>query len=305
MTDLETTPENVNIPEQGWYFATDGQSAGPFSLEIIEQYIVSGVIKPETLVWHKSMPDWAAAWQTPLAGLAEQLDPIPASGAIRSGRPEPVRVKADLSPEARAKMARQLKALWWVFAVGVGGASGLLKVDIIAPKVFIAAFLVGVVAFFMMIYQLWNAIQDGNPRTTPGKAVGFMFIPIFGVYWIFQAIWGLAKDINKYIREKNIPVKEVPTGVSLAASIMMLLSNFPLFEGYLAMALFVVLLTDFWLKIQAATLILTHRPVGPEETGTDRPTPEDPGRQNVSGGSGPVEPGDTENDKEDRSDLER
>ena len=31
---------------------------------------------------------------------------------------------------------------------------------------------------------------------TPGKAVGFLFIPVFGLYWMFVSIWGLGKVFN-------------------------------------------------------------------------------------------------------------
>ena len=45
---------------------------------------------------------------------------------------------------------------------------------------------------------MWAAIQDGYARTTPGKAIGFMFIPFFNIYWMFQAIWGYSKDYNNF-----------------------------------------------------------------------------------------------------------
>ena len=31
-------------------------------------------------------------------------------------------------------------------------------------------------------YQAWSAIQDGHARTSPGRAVGFVFIPLFNFY---------------------------------------------------------------------------------------------------------------------------
>ncbi len=37
----------------------------------------------------------------------------------------------------------------------------------------------------------------GLARTTPGKAVGFLFIPFFNLYWAFQAIPGFATDCNR------------------------------------------------------------------------------------------------------------
>jgi hypothetical protein len=40
--------------------------------------------------------------------------------------------------------------------------------------------------------------------STPGKAIGFCFIPFFNLYWIFIAFSQWAKDYNKFIRHGNI-----------------------------------------------------------------------------------------------------
>src|ERR1700681_1097261 len=37
------------------------------------------------------------------------------------------------------------------------------------------------VVFSVLIYTMWAAIQDGHVRTTPGRAVGFLFIPIYSI----------------------------------------------------------------------------------------------------------------------------
>ena len=47
------------------------------------------------------------------------------------------------------------------------------------------------------LYRAWRLIQPGNVRTTPGKAIGFWFIPGFGFYWVFVLFVGLANDWNR------------------------------------------------------------------------------------------------------------
>jgi hypothetical protein len=44
------------------------------------------------------------------------------------------------------------------------------------------AILYGAVVQMMLIYNAWSAINDGQARTTPGKAVGFLLIPLFNIY---------------------------------------------------------------------------------------------------------------------------
>ena len=60
-----------------------------------------------------------------------------------------------------------------------------------------ASLLMGFVIWLTLIHRLWSTIEQGNVRTTPGKAVGFLFIPFFNLYWIFIAHWGLARDWNR------------------------------------------------------------------------------------------------------------
>ena len=61
----------------------------------------------------------------------------------------------------------------------------------------------GYTVFYTMLYKSWSAIQCYSPRTTPGKAVGFCFIPFFNLYWSFVAINGLVKDVNQIVRNQG------------------------------------------------------------------------------------------------------
>ena len=47
------------------------------------------------------------------------------------------------------------------------------------------------------IYRAWSILQPGGARTTPGKAVGFLFIPLFNIYWVFIAYHGWSQDWNR------------------------------------------------------------------------------------------------------------
>jgi len=57
--------------------------------------------------------------------------------------------------------------------------------------------LLSAIFFYMNIYRAWSCLRAGAPATTPGKAVGFLLIPLFQLYWMFIAISGLAKDWNR------------------------------------------------------------------------------------------------------------
>ncbi|MES2982368.1 MAG: DUF4339 domain-containing protein [Verrucomicrobiota bacterium] len=60
-------------------------------------------------------------------------------------------------------------------------------------------YMVSWIPFYIYLYRAWFCLQAGGPQTTPGKAVGFLFIPFFSIYWIFVGIYGLPKDWNRIV----------------------------------------------------------------------------------------------------------
>jgi hypothetical protein len=45
------------------------------------------------------------------------------------------------------------------------------------------------VVWLVLLHKAWASIQDGQTSVSPGKAVGFLFIPFYNFYWIFRAVW--------------------------------------------------------------------------------------------------------------------
>ena len=56
----------------------------------------------------------------------------------------------------------------------------------------------------LILHKLWSLIPTHKARTTPGKAVEFLFIPLFNLYWVFVAIYGLAKALNAETGRKSV-----------------------------------------------------------------------------------------------------
>ncbi len=71
----------------------------------------------------------------------------------------------------------------------------------------IVAAVFGLIAFvsgLRILHKLWSLISAHKAKTTPSEAVGFFFIPLFGFYWNFIAIYGLAKALNSEIGRKSV-----------------------------------------------------------------------------------------------------
>lgn len=99
-----------------------------------------------------------------------------------------------------------------------------------------------VVVFCFLVHKMWAAIQDGNVRTSPGKAVGFLFIPFFNLYWAFQAFPGWATDYNNYLKRHGIDAKPVPHGLFLAFPILVLCAVIPVVGILATLANFVIMI---------------------------------------------------------------
>ena len=113
-----------------------------------------------------------------------------------------------------------------VLMIGLGGNISEDEAAIaIVPAVLLMFY--GVVVMLVLWYKAWEAIQDGQARTTPGKAVGFLFIPLFNLYWMFQAIHGFAKDYNSYVDRHSLSVPKLPEGMFLAYCILVLAGIIP------------------------------------------------------------------------------
>ena len=64
--------------------------------------------------------------------------------------------------------------------------------------------LLAIVFGLRILHKLWSLIPIHKARTTPGKAVGFLFIPLFNLYWNFVAIYGLARTLNTEIGRRSV-----------------------------------------------------------------------------------------------------
>ena len=143
--------------------------------------------------------------------------------AIPVTSPEPVK-DADKPTKEKSESKNLSKTVFvycWAAAQIIAGALGLLGLMLALRKsanpVLIATFAAGnifligsVIIELLMYYKMWNAIQDSEVFVSPGKAVGFLFVPIFNIYWALSTITGFAEDYNEFIRRNSIKTKDLP-----------------------------------------------------------------------------------------------
>ena len=72
-----------------------------------------------------------------------------------------------------------------------------------APICTILASVPAIIATMMLHYRCWKAIPVDIARTTPGAAVGLLFVPFFNFYWYFVSYAGLAEDCAKALGSRR------------------------------------------------------------------------------------------------------
>jgi hypothetical protein len=188
---------------------------------------MGGNITRESMVWTEGMAEWLPAGQieglfpaeaAPVQGSAVSAAP---DGAARAGAEDPC-VCPDIKPVNCGLWIGLFPggiavAISGVLLIGAaasaavaaqnaeGGANELTSAQVsgvgVGGTVVLAGCFLITLSFipaFIALHRAWACLQPGGmARSTPGKAVGFLFIPFFNIYWLFQAYLGLAKDWNR------------------------------------------------------------------------------------------------------------
>lgn len=106
-------------------------------------------------------------------------------------------------------------------ALGIGAGRSWAMPGLVLGAIGLVCLAVASIYYFKLLYRCWSVLQGHNPRTTPGKAVGYFFIPGFNIFWMFVAIAGLAKDANDYCRQAKSGAR-ISENLSLAACVVSL-----------------------------------------------------------------------------------
>ena len=219
--------------------------AKPFTIEpFIEMPVVvePPVKSPEPVAPPAKSPEPVA----PPVKIAEPIEPpAPIAPPVKSPEPviPPVKITAPIAPpaitvepakeekpESKAVSKTALSKTVFVYCwtgvriiAGVLGALGLMlairKEDhstLIATFAAANVFLICSVAIEMLLfYRMWAAIQDDKTSISPAKAVGFLFIPVFNIYWALLMVTGFAEDYNAFIQRRAIKTKDLPMALFL------------------------------------------------------------------------------------------
>lgn len=255
-----------------WYYRFNDQPTGPVNEETIDSLIDDKSIQPETLVWREGMPGWLPASATDLVCLLKDLPaeipPLPQSAAEKRKSNRPVYI-AWLATNAFIPLLL-IVSCFSNFLVEWVAQKGLMVAYITLLGLLTLPAVASLVLELVVLYRNWCIIQDGRASTTPGRVVWFQFIPLFNLYWMFKAYWGLARDNNRFIERyfssrPELQVRRSKPGLALASIIFNLVGS--ILVGFIA---WIVLLVAAYESIsshggtqfQSASQIIVYMEMG-------------------------------------------
>jgi len=190
------------------YFYTDanGYRQGPFNEQQLQALATQGIITPNT-------PLETDTGHSGLAGQFSGLFPEANSPFAQS-------VQSTIYSYADSdQMIRSINSRFWYFWFFMVIGLPLCFVVIGLPLVVLSW-----TSSCFLHYSLWKVVPPQIARTTPGKALGFCFIPFFNLfYWNFVSLVGLSKDINETLRQRGINL-QVSVGLPLTYCILLLVN---------------------------------------------------------------------------------
>ena len=235
-----------------WFVSVEGQQHGPYTGEQLVGFTQTGNLTPESMVWTEGMAEWLPASQieglfpapAPAAAPVQIRTTTAASNFMRPGQaagyataPLGAQATGQIQGGFRHPQIAAASVGLWAGSIGLGflffivsavlmpqaaakaetnpamvmvllGMTGLGWVCLLLSSIF----------GYMILYRAWKCLSLAGATVTPGAAVGFMFIPLFSLYWIFRAFAGFAKEWNLITSayEETRLAPKMPEGLFLA-----------------------------------------------------------------------------------------
>ncbi|MDD5134936.1 MAG: hypothetical protein PHP01_05950 [Phycisphaerae bacterium] len=141
--------------------------------------------------------------------------------AIKEQKPQPSGTKSESKPVLPKNVFVYLWAIVRIIAGVLGGLGLMMAIRKGAYSAVITTFIaadvfliLGVVIELVLYYKMWAVIQDDD--IPPAKAVLFLFIPFFNIYWMLSMLIGFAEEYNSLIEQRSTKIKALPVMLFVA-----------------------------------------------------------------------------------------
>jgi len=280
--------------ESYFYIDQTNETVGPISWEVLLQLERAGAVSPDTHAAPEGDSDWV-----PFSELKAKeetrakLPPVPVATAefhtgSKSDR-DGQKTQSEVVPSHGNTEARpdeivatvRVKPIKWDSALWLTGlvTSIGITVDLCSSVgrsaesevLSVFALLVGIPAIIfgsILHYQCWHALPIKYRVTSPERAIGFLFIPFFNLYWAFVSWVNLAEGYEAWQRESDLTSRHTMKALGVTQAVLfclpfillpmiLLLGEFPIISIMLGIASLVVFGLFYFKAVTTANQLIS------------------------------------------------
>ena len=236
-----------------YFLFIDETVTGPFTLFQLKEKNIN----LETLIWTKESNSWLKAinYQEVSMFLNPNTDNSNIFGDIQM-----LRIKyfqMNISADKITQKFTYFSIAFWVsfgllmlysLSVGLSFLSESLDIRILFITIFssfsffLIIFPISFAIFFLLefIYYGWRVIEGAQSVAKGSEAVGYLFIPFYNFYWVFVAIYSLAKENNRIMSYISPQGQKMSENIAITICILFILMFIP-FIGFASVFPFMIL----------------------------------------------------------------
>jgi len=236
------------MPTESYFFVDQtNETVGPISWEVLLQLANAGAVSSETPTASEGSCDWVPFSELKAHVEAKaKLPPVPGSSlrtraekAVARPAQEEPRV-AEVSPRMDAEVRSapvgasvRRDTIKWdlaLFLLGLATSLGVSS-DIASyvgksevsdgfTGIGLVAAILAVIFCSILHYRCWHALPIEYRATSPERAIGFLFIPFFNLYWAFVSWVKLADGYEVWQRESKASMQYTMRGLGITQAIL-------------------------------------------------------------------------------------
>jgi hypothetical protein len=203
---------NKKIIMKTYHITKNGNQIGPYTEEVVHNKLTTGELNSNDLCWTEGMAQWEPLYQTiPLPATVPPPPPVSIPSQVGQS-PNP-------AEQAQYWTQHQLnnRFINWIPALVLYCATSAISwiVELIeldgdeeAAGIFaligLPVIILGVVFMSILHYKCWMALPQQHRFTTPGRAIGFLFIPFYNFYWAFVSWPKLSQGLINWQQSERI-----------------------------------------------------------------------------------------------------
>lgn len=189
-----------------YHITKNGTQIGPYTEDELQNKLTSGELSSGDLCWTEGMAEWESIHKA-ISLPASVPPPAPPAPAQSPAYPQSSQTNYPNSNQ----FINWIPAL--VFYCATAAISWIVELiqldgDEEAAGIFallgLPVIILGVVFMCMLHYKCWMALPQQYRFTTPGKAVGFLFIPFYNFYWAFVSWPKLSEGVISWQRAEGM-----------------------------------------------------------------------------------------------------